>query len=83
MKDMLNATVDYFREMWLNYVDLLKDNPGNELLEYKRKLYFAKYQIAENACIEYENGKEIDLNNLASRIDGVRVKAPNWATKKC
>lgn len=81
MKDILDGIVDKYREMWLRYVDLLKENPGNELVDYKRKLYFAKYQIAEYAGIEYEKGTEIDLNDLARRLDGVHVELPTWATK--
>ena len=81
MKDMLTAIIDKYRELWIQYADMLKENPGNELADYKRKLYFAKYQIAEHACLEFENGAEIDLNDLARRLDGVRVKPPTWATK--
>lgn len=81
MREILTAILDKYRELWLREVEHLEENPGNEIFDYHRKIYLAKYVIAERAVLDFENGEAIDLNDLANRLDGVRVKPPTWAAK--
>lgn len=79
MKEILYAICDHYRELWIREVEFLKEYPENMIAEYRRKLNFAKYLIAEKATIDFENGAEIDLNDLARRIDGVKINSRNGA----